>query len=207
MATALIGAGASLLNGIIGKGGNKSAIKAQTAAINNAVNTLNSQYQQTRSDNLPFLTAGTGALGGVQDLLGLNGNDPQAAAIASLKASPLFTSQYNTGADTILQNAAATGGLRGGNTQNSLAQFGSGLLSDVIQRQLGNLGGLVGLGSGTASTLGQLGQNNAGSVAGLQSQLGQVNGNGALTNALLNQRMIGGLGGNLSDIGSKFKLW
>lgn len=194
MATAAIGAGASIISGLIGKNGAKKAAAAQTAAINSAIGEQRRQYDQSRSDFMPFLGAGNGALGQTQDILGLNGNDPQAAAIAMLKASPAFTSLYNTGQDTILQNAAATGGLRGGNTQNSLAQFGSGLLAQVIQQQLGNLGGLINVGSGTAANMGQLGQSSAGNISNLFTQQGRAQATGIAGQAAAMQGMVNGIG-------------
>lgn len=194
MATAAIAAGTSLLSGIIGGKGAKNAAKAQTQAINAAMAQQNAQFQQTRADNMPFLQAGQGALGATQGLLGLQGNDVQAAAIEALKNSPGFTSLFNTGSDTILQNAAATGGLRGGNTQSSLAQFGSGLLAQVIQQQLGNLGGLVNIGSGTAGTLGSLGQSNSNALSQLFTQRGNAQATGIAGQAAAWQSAIGGVG-------------
>lgn len=195
MATAAIGAGASLLSGIIGKGAAKSATKAQTASLNQAMAQQNAQFQQTRADNMPFMQAGTQALGATGDLLGLGGADPQAAAIAALKASPGFTSLYDAGADTILQNSAATGGLRGGNTNMSLAGFGSNLLATVIQNQLQNLGGLVNVGAGTAGQLGALGQNNASAISELLTKQGTAKANGIVAGAGAIQSAISGVAG------------
>ena len=117
-----------------------------------------------------------------------------------MQQSPQFTSLYDTGADTILQNAAATGGLRGGNTQNSLAQFGSGLLNQVIQQQLGNYGGLISTGSGSTSQLGQLGQQNNSAISGLLGQQGQAQAAGAAGQAAAWQSAINGL----TKIGSNY---
>ncbi len=178
-AAPVIAAGASILGGALGGKGAAKAAKTQAAAYQKGLEQQQAQYNTTRSDLSPFREAGSQALGSVGDLLGLNGGGIQDSAISALKASPLFTSQYDTGVDTILQNQAATGGLRGGNTQNSLAQFGSGLLSDVIQRQLGNLGGLVTTGAGAAGQLGQLGQQNANATSSLLAQQGGANALGA----------------------------
>lgn len=193
MAGLAVGLGGSLLSGLVGGKGAKKAAQAQAQAIQQAIGEQRRQYDQSRSDFMPFLSAGTGALGQVQGLLGLNGGDVQGQLIAALKGSPAFTSRYDTGADTILQNAAATGGLRGGNTQSSLANFGSSLLSDVIQQQLGNLGGLVNIGSGTAGQLGSLGQNSANSIGNLLTQQG-----GAKAAGIAGQ--YGALGNTLNDI-------
>lgn len=194
MAAAPIAVAGSILSGVLGGKGAKSAAKAQTQAINNAIGVQNQQFQQTRADNLPFLQAGQGALGQTQGLLGLQGGDVQQQLIQQLKASPGFTSLYDTGADTVLQSAAATGGLRGGNTTNSLAQFGSGLLAQVIQQQLGNLGGLINVGSGTGSTLGQLGAQNANSVGNLLTEGGKAKATGIAGQYAALQSALNGVG-------------
>lgn len=194
MATAAIAAGTSLLSGILGGKGAKKAADANVKAINAGLAQQDRQFQQTRADNLPFLTAGQGAIGASSDLLGLNGNDPMAAAIAALKASPAFTSLYDTGADTILQNSAATGGLRGGNTNMSLAGFGSNLLATVIQNQLQNLGGIANIGAGTAGNLGSLGQSNSNAVSNLLTQRGSAQSNGIAGQYGAIQSAIGGVG-------------
>jgi hypothetical protein len=193
MAGLAVGLGGSLLSGIFGGKGAKKAANAQAQALQQAIGEQRRQYDQSRSDFLPYLNAGTGALGQVQGILGLNGGDIQQQLLDSLKGSPAFTSRYDTGVDTILQNAAATGGLRGGNTNNSLANFGSSLFSDVIQQQLGNLGGLVNIGSGTAGQLGSLGQQNANSISSLLSDQGKARATGIAG-------QYGAIGNTINDI-------
>lgn len=199
-AAPLIGAGASILGGVLGKGASKKAQAAQTAAINQATAEQRRQYDITRADNLPWLTAGQGALGQQQGLLGLQGGDIQSQLIAQLKGSPAFTSLYDTGADTILQSAAATGGLRGGNLNNSLAQFSSGLLSTAIQNQLQNLGGLSGMGQQAGATLGQFGANSTNQIAQLLQQQGNVNAAGIGQRAGMLNNTINGLAGIAGNV-------
>lgn len=104
----------------------------------------------------------------------------QQAAIDQLKASPLYQSIYRNGVDTINANASATGGLRGGNTQRSLAGFGADALSSVIQQQLQNLGGISGAGRSTGTDLGQLGANSATTIGNLYVGQGQDRAGGIL---------------------------
>lgn len=197
MAAQAISAGASILSGIVGGKGADKAAKTQAAAYQKGIDEQHAEFAQTQANMAPFLQGGTQALtgdNGLLALLGLSGNDKQGSAIDALKASPAFTSLYNTGSDTILQNAAATGGLRGGNTQNSLAQFGSNTLATVIQNQLSNLGGLVNVGSGTAGQLGVLGQQNASAVSGLLGQQGNAQATGILGQTAATQGIINSLG-------------
>ncbi len=123
---------------------------------------------------------GQGGLQALQSQLGLSGalgNDAQAQAIQGLQSSPMFQGLLKQGENSILQNASATGGLRGGNVQAALAQFSPGLLNQQIQQQFSNLGGLSALGAQSFNPLAQLGQAGAtglaqGGLGVLQSQLG-----------------------------------
>lgn len=119
----------------------------------------------------PFVDAGQGALGQQRDLLGLNGNDAQQGVISGIQNSPLFQNQIKLGENSILQNASATGGLRGGNTQAALAQFSPAMLSAEIQNRFQQLGGLVNIGQNAA-----VGSGNAGQAAtsGVNAQLAQI---------------------------------
>lgn len=195
LAAAGITAGASILSGITGGKGAKKAAETQAAAYQKGIDEQRRQFDTTQANFAPYQQAGTKALPGILDLLGINGNDAQSAAIGGLKNGAGFTSLYNTGADTILQNAAATGGLRGGNTQNSLANFGSSLLSTVIQQQLGSLGGLVNTGVGAANSLGSFGQQSANQVSDLLGKQGGANATAAAAPYAALQGIISQLGG------------
>ncbi len=199
-AAAGISAAGSILGGITGGKGARKAAKTTAAAYQKGINEQARQFNVTQENFSPYLQAGQRGLASYLDLLGLNGGDTQQSAISALQQSPQFTSLYDTGADTILQNAAATGGLRGGNTQNSLARFGSELLNQVIQQQLGNYGGLISTGSGSTSQLGQLGQQNNSAISGLLGQQGQAQAAGAAGQAAAWQSAINGL----TKIGSNY---
>lgn len=196
MASALISAGTSLLGGIAGGKGASKAAKIQAAAYQQGINEQQREFGITQQNFAPYLAAGNSGLNAYLNLLGLGqqGAAGQQSAIDGLKASPLFTSQYNTGADTILQNAAATGGLRGGNTQNSLADFGSSLLSSVIQNQLSNYGSLINTGQATAAGEASAGQNYANAVSSLYGQQGNANATAAAAPYAAFQQAIGGIG-------------
>lgn len=188
MAGAAIGAGVSLLGGILGGKSAKAAAKKQAEAYQRGIDEQHRQFDVTTGLIKPTVDFGQSALGPLGDILGLNGPEAQASAITTLKGSPAFTSRYDTGADTILQNSSATGGLRGGNTQNSLANFGSTLLDSVINGQTGNLFNAANLGTGAATSLGSLGQQNSQSIANLLGQQGGAQASGILgqSNALWN---------------------
>lgn len=215
MAGVAIGAGASLLGGVLGGKGAAKAAKAQAAAAQQGINLQRDMFNTTQANIQPDVNAGNSATQQILRLLGLgdmntgmsvNGNpalsadQQQTGALANLKNSPLFTGAYDTGADTILQNASATGGLRGGNVNNSLAQFGSGLFSSVLQQQLANLSGLSNTGANAASGLASAGQNSANATSNLLTQQGAANGTAAAAPYAALQQVLSGLGS--SGIGS-----
>jgi hypothetical protein len=76
----------------------------------------------------------------------------QGAAITALQASPYYQSLYKNGLEANLQNASATGGIRGGNEVRSLADFGADTLNQTIQQQLSALAGLAGMGQGATNS-------------------------------------------------------
>lgn len=122
----------------------------------------------------PYQRAGLDALGGQRALIGLDGAEAQSAAIQGLENSPQMAAYMQQGENALLQNASATGGLRGGNTQAALGQFRPGLLAGMINQQYERLGGLTALG---ANTTGMVYQTGASAAAGQANAGMQVAGN------------------------------
>lgn len=193
----------SVIGGIFGGGSKKKAAQkaadAQIAFAQKGLDETARQFDQSRADQLPWLQAGQQALGAQSDLLGLGGGAEQAAAIAALKDSPLFQSLFDTGQETLLGNASATGGLRGGNTQGALADFGRDTLSQVIQSQLANLGGISAQGGATGANLGALGANAAGNMADLFNQQGAAKAGMHITKGAINAQNWGNFGSFFDD--------
>lgn len=88
----------------------------------------------------------------------------QQRAIDDLANGAQFTSLVRQGEDAILANAAATGGLRGGDTQAALAQFRPQMLQALIDKQLANLGGIAANGQNAAGNVGSAAQNSGAQV-------------------------------------------
>jgi hypothetical protein len=84
------------------------------------------------------------------------------------------------GENAILQQGAATGGLRGGNVQGALAQFRPQALSSLINQQYGRLGGITQMGQASAAGVGAAGMQTGQSVAGLLGQQGSAVAGGIL---------------------------
>jgi hypothetical protein len=158
----------------------EAAGRTQSAASQAGIDEQRRQFDTFVELMAPYLTAGQGALSGQQALIGLQGQEAQQQAISGFEQSPFFQSLTQQGENAILQNASATGGLRGGNTQAALAQFRPQILNALIEQQYGRLGGLSTLGqasaAGQASAGMQLGQN----VSGLLGQQGAATAGGQL---------------------------
>jgi hypothetical protein len=108
------------------------------------------------------------------------GQAAQQQAISQLEQSPMFQALARQGEEGILQNASATGGLRGGNVQGALGQFRPALLNQQIQQQLSTLGGIAGLGQNAAAGVGNAGIQTGQSIGALMQDTGQARGYGAL---------------------------
>lgn len=147
------------------------------------------QFDSLQALLAPFVKTGTSALGGQADLLGLNGSGSQQSAIAAIQGSPQFASLLASGENAILQNASATGGLRGGNTQRALMEFSPNLLSQLIEQQYSRLGGLTSIGQNSAAQTGSAGIQTGANVASLLGQQGAAQAGGILAQGGL-QRQI-----------------
>ncbi len=173
-----------VFGGITGaKQAGKAAERAgatQSAAAQQGIEEQRRQFDKFVELMAPYVTAGTGALGGQQALLGLGGAEAQQQAIAGIEGSPQFQAMTQQGERAILQQAAATGGLRGGNVQAALAQFRPQLLSDLINQQYSRLGGLTTMGQNAAAGQAAAGQTLGANVANLFGQQGAATAGGQL---------------------------
>jgi hypothetical protein len=167
------------------------AAEAQVEATKLGVDEQRRQFEAFQKVLAPFVGTGQGALGNFapyqqagarafqdqQNLIGLGGPVAQRSAIGALEQSPQFASLVQQGENAMLQNASATGGLRGGNLQGAMAQFRPQLLQQLIDRQYTQLGGLAGVGLGVNQNLLQVGQASAAGTgaAGLQTGQGIAN--------------------------------
>lgn len=128
----------------------------------------------------PYTEAGLPALEAQQVALGLRGPAAQAEYVARQESSPIFQALARQGEESILQQASATGGLRGGNVQGALAQFRPALLNQFLTQQYERLGGMTSLGQQSAAGVGTAGMQTASSIADLLGQAGAARAGAAL---------------------------
>lgn len=172
--------GAGLGGAIEGSESVGQASQVQQQASQAGIDEQRRQFDAIRQLLQPYNEAGTGALAQQQALLGLGAPGAQQQAIAALQGSPQFAALQQQGENAILQNASATGGLRGGNVQAALAQFRPQLLSSLIEQQYGRLGGLTSIGQNAAAGVGNAGMSTGTNIAALLGQQGRAEAGGIL---------------------------
>lgn len=163
--------------------GAEQAAATQGAAAQAGIDEQRRQFDAIQQLLAPFIEGGTDAFGAQGNLIGLGGTDAQAAAIKSLEASPEFQALTQQGEESILANASATGGLRGGNVQGALGQFRPALLASLINQQFQRLGGIAGMGQASAAGVGAAGQTTGANIAELLQQQGAASAGGQLARA------------------------
>lgn len=178
----------------------KSAATATTQANDKAIAEQRRQFDQTQALLQPWIAAGSPALKAQMDFLGLNGAPAQQAAVSAQEQSPFFQSLVARGEDAILQNASATGGLRGGNVQGALSQFRPELLNSFITQQYNRLGGIAALGQNAAAGVGNLGQATANNVSGLLQSNGAAQAGGILGAAQAQQTLFNGISQGIGSL-------
>jgi hypothetical protein len=194
--TAGIAAVSSVGSAVIGSNAARSAGRAQTQAAEAGVAEQRAAREEMRRLLEPYVAAGGPALQAQMAALGLRGPEEQAAFVAQQEQNPIFQALARQGEEAMLQQASATGGLRGGNLQGALAQFRPGLLNQFLTQQYERLGGLTTLGQQSAAGVGSAGMQSAGAIADLLGQAGAARAGAALG--------VGQAWGNLASLPVQF---
>jgi hypothetical protein len=189
--------GSAVIGGVVASGASKSAAKVQTQAAEAGVAEQRAAREQLVNLLEPYRAAGTPALEQQMAALGLSGPEAQQAYVAQQEQSPLFQAMARQGEEAILQQASATGGLRGGNVQGALGQFRPQLLNQFLEQQYGRLGGMTTLGQRSAAGVGAAGMESASNIAKLLGEAGQAQAGGILGSA----NAITGALGNIVGFG------
>jgi hypothetical protein len=179
----MIVAGSQLVGSSMQASAAGDAAAAQGAASQAGIEEQRRQFDEMRKLLQPYTEAGLPALEQQQTLLGLKGPEAEQAAIARLTGGETFKALAQQGENALLQQASATGGLRGGNIQAALGQFRPQLLSSLIDQQYGRLGGMTSLGQASAAGVGSAGMQTGTNIANLLGQQGAAEAGGILGEA------------------------
>lgn len=190
-----IGAAVSIGGSVLkGKATSKAGQLQYDAAMAGA-DEARAAREEMRSLLQPYTAAGGPALEAQMAALGLAGPEAQQQYVMGQEQSPLFQSLARQQEEAILQNASATGGLRGGNVQGALAQFRPQLLNQFLEQQYGRLGGITALGQQSAAGVGTAGINVAKDISSLLGQGGAAQAGAALSKGQMYGDILGSVGG------------
>jgi hypothetical protein len=185
----------------------KTRASTQAGASQAGIEEQRRQFDVVQKLLEPYVTGGTEAFKQQQALVGVQGPEAQRAAISAIEQGPAFQALTEQGENALLQRASATGGLRGGNVQAALAQFRPQILSQLIEQQYGQLGGLAKFGQASAAGTGAAAQETGANVAQLLAAQGAATAGGQMAAgkafASIPSAISGGLG-IFSGLGGKF---
>lgn len=172
------------------KAANKGA-KGSEAAAQASIDEQRREYDQSRADQLPWLTAGSGALG---QMNALNAGD-----FSSFHASPDYQFALKQGMDSLDSSAAARGGLFGGGHTRDLVNYGQGMAEQNYNNYYNRLQSMAGQGQTTASGLGALGANMATNIGNQYTNAATARNSAYGTIANNNSQAAAGFAGALNN--------
>jgi hypothetical protein len=159
--------------------------------VNQAIGRNYGIFDQVQAGMNPYLQAGQQGVMGQQSLLAGGPTQFNRMTPDQIMAGPEYQAMIREGENALLQNASATGGLRGGDTQNALANFRQNTLAQLIgtefdrgmqtanfnegarMNQMGGYGNLAQGGMNANQYIGQLGNATTGNA--LQGYGGLIN--------------------------------
>ena len=161
------------------------------------------QYDLSRADYQPFLTAGTGAVNRLAAGVAPGGEFSRNFTAADFEADPGYGFRLSEGMKALDRSAASRGGLLSGATLKGAQQYGQGLASQEYQNafnrfqtnranQLNPLQSLAGQGQTTATSLGSAGANMAGNIGNAYMTSAANTGNAAMAAAGARNSAFGG---------------
>ena len=177
---AVLGAGASLIGGLVSANAANKAAKTQAKAADQATALQREQFEKTLELNKPFYEAGLKGQDYLMNYLGLGG-DPTAAGYgagmkpftgADLASEPGYAFRLGEGINALNKTAAARGGMFSGRALAEATRYGQDYASNEYQnaynrywntrnQTINPVQSLLGQGQTVAGNLGTAGQNYA----------------------------------------------
>lgn len=177
----------------------RRATEAQEAGAAASLEEQRRQFDAVQQLFQPYVQAGTGTLAQQLNLIGAGGAEAQQQAISALQAGPEYQALVQSGEEAILSQAAATGGLRGGNVQRALSQYRPQVLSSLINQQYQRLGGITSIGQASAARQASQGSAISGGIAQTQADLGAAIAQGQLAQGQATANMFGNIAGGIGQ--------
>lgn len=197
------GIGTSIWSGNKQADAASDAAKLQAAGQAAALEELKRQFDLSRADQMPWLTAGKDSLAQLAALMVPGGELTRKFSAADFEADPGYQFQIAEGEQAANRAAAARGGYNSGRTLKELMRYGQGLASTTYQdaynryntdqsNLYNRLAGIAGTGQTAATTLGNAGANYAANVG--NTLTGGANAQAASRIAGANARTSGYMG-------------
>lgn len=168
-----------------------NAANAQLQATQQSIQEQQREYNQTRADQLPFLTAGYGALN--KENAYLNGDT------SGFDKSPDYQWALNQGVSALDKSAAANGSLYSGGHSADLMQFGQGNATQFANNYWNKLAGMAGQGQISSNTLAGVGMNEGNNISNLLTMGGNARASSFLRNGDIQSQQIGAWGNALNQ--------
>lgn len=188
------GAAITVVGGAISANKQKKAVQQaagqQSESAQQGIDEQRRQFDAMQKLLAPYVAGGEQGLAGQKAFLGLSGKQEQQSAVDAIQNSAQFGALQKQGENAILQNASATGGLRGGNVQGALAQFRPQLLNSLIDQQYSRLGGLTQMGQASAAGVGVSGMQSGDAITKLLQQQGAAQAGSSLAQAAADTRFV-----------------
>jgi len=153
---AVIGGATAIYGANKAAGAAKAGANASQKATDATIAEQKRQFDLTRSDQMPWLQAGTNAIGTQQALL--------SGDYSKFFDSPDYQFSLDQGMKGMDRSAAARGRLYSGGYGQDLNKYAQGMATTNYNNFYSKLAGLSNTGSGTAQNLGGLGANYANSM-------------------------------------------
>jgi hypothetical protein len=161
-AAAVVGAYGAYSSAQAGKAG----AKAQENASNQAIAEQQRQYNQTRADQAPWLSAGQQALGLQQNYL--------AGDTSGFNNSPDYKFAVQQGTKQLDAGATAQGNLWGGGADADRISLGQGLATQYANNYWNKISGMANSGLQSAQNVGANGANSANQIGAQYNNIGQA---------------------------------
>lgn len=215
--------GGAVIGGVATAVGSSKAASAQRDAANQANSRLESEYAQTRSDLMPFQTAGQAGLNDLTSRMG-ELTSPFNMTQANLEATPGYQFNRSQGLKAVNNAMGARGLFNSGAVMKGASTFATGLADSTYMDQFNmdqqnkqnaynKLMGVAQLGENAAAQTGAYGTQIAGAVANntigagnatAAGIMGVANGIGSIGNSLsqyyMMKNVLGGGGSNSGGI-------
>lgn len=187
-------AGTTLFGALNKEDAASSASQAQVDSSAATIEETRRQFDAMRALMSPYAAAGTNALNQQVGMLSAAG---KLQAMRDIAGSDYFQYLMGQGENAILQNASATGGLRGGNVQAALGKFRPALLESLLDKQYTNLAGITSLGQNAAAGVGNAGMQTAAMIGKQNELMGAARAGGIIGSSNAISQGVGNLSGQL----------